>query len=392
MEGFEKLPAYLGVPSVEITAFPGGFSNLTYQVGAGDATYVLRRPPHGLKIAKAHDMIREFRVLQALEKAGYTKIPHPISACEDESVIGAPFFLMEKVEGMIIRNRPPSQASPQFFRSLSQSALDVLIELHSLELSESGLGADGCLVLQGKQGIGKTEFFKYLCSFAPKYFLMGAELKFDNKDTLIKAIGHWITELGEVEGTLKKSEVTDLKNFITADEDMVRLPYGRDPRNSPRITSFCASCNSTEFLRDETGNRRFWIVQINQRINRKDMYAIDVLQLWKQIYDQAIVSFENHGFRLSDAEQEENTRRSNDFQVPLKGEDEVRDKLCKITANENHTMEKITVTDWMERVGGFQKCSTRDVAKILTKLGYEVKRGGIDGSRFRILPLIEFLL
>jgi len=143
MEGFEKLPAYLGVDSLEITAFPGGFSNLTYQVCAGDATYVLRRPPHGLKIAKAHDMIREFRVLQALEKAGYTKMPHPISACEDESIIGAPFFLMEKVEGMIIRNRPPSQASPQFFRNLSQSALDVLIELHSLELSESGLGALG---------------------------------------------------------------------------------------------------------------------------------------------------------------------------------------------------------------------------------------------------------
>ena len=143
MEGFEKLPAYLGVPSIEITAFPGGFSNLTYQVSAGEATYVLRRPPHGLKIAKAHDMIREFRVLQALEKAGYTKMPHPISACEDESIIGAPFFLMEKVEGMIIRNRPPAEASPAFFQSLSQSALDVLIELHSLELSESGLGALG---------------------------------------------------------------------------------------------------------------------------------------------------------------------------------------------------------------------------------------------------------
>jgi aminoglycoside phosphotransferase (APT) family kinase protein len=143
MEGFEKLPAYLGVSSLEITAFPGGFSNLTYQVNTGDATYVLRRPPHGLKIAKAHDMIREFRVLQALEKAGYTKMPHPISACEDESIIGAPFFLMEKVEGMIIRNRPPAEASPEFFRSLSQSALDVLIELHSLELVNSGLGALG---------------------------------------------------------------------------------------------------------------------------------------------------------------------------------------------------------------------------------------------------------
>jgi aminoglycoside phosphotransferase (APT) family kinase protein len=88
-------------------------------------------------------MIREFRVLQALEKAGYTKMPHPISACEDETVLGAPFFLMEKVDGLIIRNRPPAEATPEFFRSLSQSALDVLIELHSLELSESGLGALG---------------------------------------------------------------------------------------------------------------------------------------------------------------------------------------------------------------------------------------------------------
>ncbi|MFD3407609.1 phosphotransferase family protein [Aquirufa sp. HETE-83D] len=143
MEGFEKLPAYLGVPSVELTAFPGGFSNLTYQVCAGEETYVLRRPPHGLKIAKAHDMIREFRVLQALEKAGYTKMPHPISACEDESILGAPFFLMEKVDGMIIRNRPQAEASALFFHSLSQSALDVLIDLHSLELSDSGLGALG---------------------------------------------------------------------------------------------------------------------------------------------------------------------------------------------------------------------------------------------------------
>lgn len=143
MEGFEKLPAYLGVSSVEVTAFPGGFSNLTFEVRAGEATYVLRRPPHGLKIAKAHDMIREFRVLQALEKAGYTKMPHPISACEDESIIGAPFFLMEKVDGMIIRNRPPAEATVAFFRQLSQSALDVLIDLHSLELSDSGLCALG---------------------------------------------------------------------------------------------------------------------------------------------------------------------------------------------------------------------------------------------------------
>lgn len=263
--------------------------------------------------------------------------------------------------------------------------------LHNRDKSdnEAGLGADGCLVLQGKQGIGKTEFFKYLCSFAPKYFKMGAELKFDNKDTVIKAISYWITELGEVEGTLKKSEVTDLKNFITADEDSVRLPYGRETRNSPRITSFCASCNSTDFLRDETGNRRFWIVQINKRINRKDMYAINVLQLWKQIYDQAGVGFENHGFRLSDKEQEENSKRSDKFQVSLKGEDEVRDKIYKILSHEHCRMEKLTVSDWMERVGGLQKFSAREIGKILTKMGYEEEQRNTAG-RIRLLPFSNF--
>jgi len=256
---------------------------------------------------------------------------------------------------------------------------------------ESGLGADGCLVFQGRQGIGKTEFFKYLCSFAPKYFKMGAELKFDNKDTVIEAMSYWIVELGEVEGTLKKSEVTDLKNFITSDEDSVRLPYGRDTRKSPRMTSFCATCNSDEFLRDETGNRRFWIIQLFNRIDRKSLYQIDVLQLWKQIYDQCDVSFENHGFRLTDKEQIEINKRSDKYQVPLKGEDTVRDMLAKIYDG-NHIEEYMTVTDWMDRVGNFKNLTSREIGKVLTKLGFGTERVRIDGDlgRFRKLPTTKF--
>jgi aminoglycoside phosphotransferase (APT) family kinase protein len=145
MEGFEKLPAYLSaqwsipIPDLHIKAFKGGFSNLTYLIESETFSYVLRRPPLGNKISKAHDMVREYNILLALEKAGYKKIPKAILCCEDESILGAPFFLMEKVEGLIIRNKIPEHASAQFFKDLSIASIDVLLELHALELDDSGL-------------------------------------------------------------------------------------------------------------------------------------------------------------------------------------------------------------------------------------------------------------
>ncbi len=146
---FDLLPAYLseqlGIPcqDLQIKAFPGGFSNLTYALSCEAFSYVLRRPPLGHKISKAHDMVREFKVLRALEKAGYTKMPKPILLCEDEGIIGAPFFLMEQVEGRIIRNKMPADVGQSFFRKLSEQSIDVLIELHQLELEQSGLLALG---------------------------------------------------------------------------------------------------------------------------------------------------------------------------------------------------------------------------------------------------------
>ena len=149
MEGFEKLPAYLSaqwsipIPELNIKAFKGGFSNLTYLIESESFSYVLRRPPFGNKISKAHDMVREFKILEALEKAGYDKIPKAILCCEDESILGAPFFIMEKVDGLIIRNKAPEGLESDFFTKLSHSAIDVLLELHALELHDSGLIALG---------------------------------------------------------------------------------------------------------------------------------------------------------------------------------------------------------------------------------------------------------
>lgn len=107
-------------PLIEVRQFPGGFSNLTYLITAGEKEYVLRRPPVGANIKSAHDMSREFRVLRALQPV-YTKIPQPLVYCEDETVIGAPFYIMERVKGLILRNKPPKGVAltPDLMKSIS---------------------------------------------------------------------------------------------------------------------------------------------------------------------------------------------------------------------------------------------------------------------------------
>lgn len=127
--------------STVITQFKGGYSNLTYLITSPDGEFVLRRPPLGLKISKAHDMVREFRVLQSLQKAGYEKIPKPILCCEEDTIIGAPFFIMQKVNGLILRNKIPEgmDLSSDFFAKLSRNTVDGLLALHQLELKDSGL-------------------------------------------------------------------------------------------------------------------------------------------------------------------------------------------------------------------------------------------------------------
>jgi aminoglycoside phosphotransferase (APT) family kinase protein len=145
--GFDTLKSFLESAllikseQIHISQISGGYSNLTFLVETPDTKLILRRPPFGEKIAKAHDMGREFRILESLQKAGYSKSPKPILFCEDESVFGAPFFLMEFVDGYILRNKIPEgmEFQPEDFKHLSQNALDCLIELHGLELQNSGL-------------------------------------------------------------------------------------------------------------------------------------------------------------------------------------------------------------------------------------------------------------
>jgi aminoglycoside phosphotransferase (APT) family kinase protein len=130
----------------EIRQFPGGYSNLTYLLREkNQQAYVLRRPPFGANIKSAHDMSREFRVLSLLEEV-YPRAPRPVVYCEDSEVLGAPFYLMERVKGVILsptRSRKGLDLSPQVMQQLSEATVDNLLALHALDLQATGLGELG---------------------------------------------------------------------------------------------------------------------------------------------------------------------------------------------------------------------------------------------------------
>jgi aminoglycoside phosphotransferase (APT) family kinase protein len=140
----EKVPGLTGPLVVE--QFPGGHSNLTYLLRMGEKELVLRRPPFGAKAIKAgHDMSREYRILSGLLPV-YPKVPRPLVFCaESESPMGASFYVMERVSGVIIRAKPPKgiELTPDFMRRLSENFVGNLVELHAVDWRAAGMGELG---------------------------------------------------------------------------------------------------------------------------------------------------------------------------------------------------------------------------------------------------------
>jgi len=141
----------------------------------------------------------------------------------------------------------------------------------------------GVLVFQGDQNVGKTSWFRELLPAGPRinWAKEGYLLRPDNKDSVIGAIRSWLVELGEIDGTFKKSDINMLKAFLPLSIDTFRLPYAETESCFPRTTCFFGSVNSRQFLNDETGNSRFWTVPV---IALDFNHNIDTQQLWAQAY------------------------------------------------------------------------------------------------------------
>ena len=147
--------------------------------------------------------------------------------------------------------------------------------------SPDGVSAHGVLTLQGDQYLGKTKWFKGLVPESLGVLKDGMLLRPDDKDSVKQVCSFWLVELGELDATFRRSDIAQLKSFITNKSDVLRRAYARRESHFARRTVFFASVNPKQFLHDTTGNRRYWVIEAK---NIDHSHAIDMQQLWAEVH------------------------------------------------------------------------------------------------------------
>ena len=244
------------------------------------------------------------------------------------------------------------------------------------------------MVLVGEQAIGKTSLVRKL-GISNKLCKTGLSLDCKNKDSVITAVSCFIGELGELESTFK-SDIQALKAFFTQEFDTFRKPYGRSYEKVTRHSTYIATCNSKEFLIDETGNRRYWTIDCEQRFDLEKLQKFDEIQLWLQVYN-LIERYGKQAFRLSPEELKELNTHNETHEKKLKGQQEIEDILSK-ESDDNYKIvyELMTTTDfkneWERELKAY---SAIVIGRVLDKLGCEVEtieRKNGKTAKLRRLP------
>lgn len=256
-----------------------------------------------------------------------------------------------------------------------------IVLLHNSESSH--VSAEGVLTLVGPQGCGKTSLIEKF-AIKPEWFLRGATLNPDDKDTIRRCCSRWIVELGEVETTLRR-DIEALKNFITNDYDIYRVAFGRFDLKHARRTNLAATCNSDRYLLDQTGNRRWWTVPISKTISHSDIEIFPI----EQLHAQALADVRIRGnscFRLSPWEYDALNSRNQKALKPIKAEDEIHDILTAAELYpDDYKFVDITPTDWKSYHSGIKHYSSEIIGKALKKLGVPQKSNG--SKRLYSLPI-----
>ena len=148
--------------------------------------------------------------------------------------------------------------------------------------SPMGAMVRGVLVFQGEQYTGKTRWIEALAPKELDLIKTGRSLVVHDKDSVKQILSSWISELGELDATFKKSDIAALKAFITSDLDELRRPYAAAESQYARRTVFAASVNDSKFLQDDTGNSRFMVIPI---VSLNHGHTLDMQQVWAEIYE-----------------------------------------------------------------------------------------------------------
>lgn len=186
----------------------------------------------------------------------------------------------------------------------------------------TGVNAQGVLVLQGAQNAGKSRWFSTLTNFNEDIARRGATLNPANKDSVKQVVSYWLVELAELDATFRKADIAALKAYIDLQYDELRLPYARKFSKFPRRTIFFASVNPREFLFDDTGNRRYWTIAVGDKLNTN--HGVDMQQLWAQVKSMWDAGTNEHW--LTDDEVKQLNSANETFEAPSVESDLIRSR------------------------------------------------------------------
>jgi len=237
-------------------------------------------------------------------------------------------------------------------------------------LTQKGFVSENVLILKAPQGAGKTKFLTRLAP--PDCVATGLQLNPNNKDSVLEATSVWIAELGEFDGTTSKNDTAILKAFLSKHVDKIRKPYAIAEELIPRKTIFCGSVNSDTFLVDDTGNRRYWILEIDESDHK---HEIDMQQFWAQVMETAVLDEEEHPHWLTKEEakmQDIESKKFRDLHPLCQKILEIESQLI----NEKYTTQEIA-TEYLE-MGTLKPHESKVIKQfMISELGWGLEpRGG----------------
>ncbi len=243
----------------------------------------------------------------------------------------------------------------------------------------------GVLTFTGKQNVGKTSWLRRLVPQGIGAFGEGLHLDPKDKDTIINAMSHWIAELGELEGVFKVADIARLKAVLSNTHDKVRAPYGRETREMRRQTIFAATVNDPQFLVDQTGNSRWWVVHTGYINWRHD---IDMQQVWAEAFTWYM---NGESWHLTEEESDAQNKLNAQYEVVDPLEEELlkwfKWGTLRVTWNVNMTSSEVLKQCGVRNP---QRKDTIKMARILSKhVGPSDQKSiqGVPGRYYSMPPL-----
>lgn len=241
------------------------------------------------------------------------------------------------------------------------------IQAVAAAFSPDGIAAQGILTFVGPQNIGKTTWFRKLVPDELDSVLTGHTLDLKSKDSIFIALTYWIVELGELDATFKKSEVSAMKAFITQPQDKLRRPYAAVESNFGRRTVFGGSVNGEEFLADPTGNRRYLTIPVE---GFEFDHNVDMQQVWAEFHS---LWMGGEAFFLSMDEVSELNTHNEQFTII--------DPLSERIASSFGWGPHVVMWDWMTVTDVLMKIGIREPTKGQTIAGSAIIRRLNGGQR-----------